>query len=308
MSKRTTVKKTASSLFTLVKVAARRTPGLRDGQTLPRIERTVRVVPDAAWLRSYRGLVGAVDDGLLPPCVPQVLASPLHAQLLSDPKFVLPAVGMVHIRSSIVEHRVVRDDEVLDITVSIEGHTPHERGVTFDMVTRTLVAGVEVQRGAITLLVRSRGQTSHKAPETQQKQPERTPTPSSTSALSSSVIAARADIGRRYGVVSGDVNPIHLSTWSAKAFGFPRAIAHGMWVLGRALVEVSDHLPNTPRTTEVRFIKPMLLPSSAVVQATRDDDAMPGTLAIAVRPARGGPGAAPHALLTVRPHEQALKT
>ena len=114
------------------------------------------------------------------------------------------------------------------------------------------------------------------------------------------MIAARADIGRRYGVVSGDVNPIHLSTWSARAFGFPRAIAHGMWMLGRALVEVHDHLPNTPRTTEVRFIKPMLLPSSAVVQATRDDDALPEALAVAVRPARGGPDAAPHALLTVR--------
>jgi acyl dehydratase len=293
MSKRVMLKKTASSLFTLVKVAARRTPGLRDGQTLPRIERSLRVVADAAWLRSYRGLVGAVDDGVLPPCVPQVLASPLHAQLLSDPQFVLPAVGMVHIKSSLVEQRPLRDDEVLDITVSIEGHTPHERGVTFDMVTRTLVDGVEVQRGAITLLVRSRGQTSHKAQQTKQEPAQSTATPLQ---LSSSVIAARADIGRRYGVVSGDVNPIHLSALTAKALGFPRAIAHGMWVLARALVEVSDHLPNAPRRTEVRFIKPMLLPSSAVVSATRDGEGV----AIAVRPVRGGPSAAPHALLTVR--------
>ena len=35
--------------------------------------------------------------------------------------------------------------------------------------------------------------------------------------------------------VSGDVNPIHLSGLTAKAFGFKRAIAHGMWVKARAL-------------------------------------------------------------------------
>lgn len=297
MSRRVTLRKTASSLLTLARVAARRTTGLREGQTLPRIERSLRVVADAAWLRSYRVLVGAVDDGLLPPCVPQVLASRLHAQLLSDPQFVLPAVGMVHTRSSLVEHRALRDDEVLDITVSIEGHSPHERGVTFDLVTRTVVAGVEVQRGAITLLVRSRGQTSQKGPQTKQEPQQRTPTLSPGPTLSSSVIAARADLGRRYGVVSGDVNPIHLSAVTAKAFGFPRAIAHGMWVFGRALVEVHDHLPTTPRTTEVRFIKPLLLPSSAVVSAVRDDDGV----AIAVRPVRGGPGAAPHAVLRVHP-------
>ena len=46
------------------------------------------------------------------------------------------------------------------------------------------------------------------------------------------------DVGRRYAAVSGDRNPIHLSALSAKALGFPRAIAHGMYTASRALADV----------------------------------------------------------------------
>ena len=46
------------------------------------------------------------------------------------------------------------------------------------------------------------------------------------------------DIGRRYGAVSGDRNPIHLHGWSAKLFGMPRPIAHGMWLKARCLAEL----------------------------------------------------------------------
>ena len=68
-----------------------------------------------------------------------------------------------------------------------------------------------------------------------------------------------ADIGRRYGAVSGDRNPIHLHDLTAKPFGFPRAIAHGMWTKARALAALGARVPDA-FTTEVRFAKPLLLP------------------------------------------------
>jgi hypothetical protein len=43
------------------------------------------------------------------------------------------------------------------------------------------------------------------------------------------------NLGRRYGAVSGDRNPIHLYPVTAKAFGFPTNIAHGMWTKARSL-------------------------------------------------------------------------
>jgi acyl dehydratase len=70
-----------------------------------------------------------------------------------------------------------------------------------------------------------------------------------------------ADAGRRYAAVSGDVNPIHLNPVTAKAFGFPRAIAHGMWTAARALAALQGRVPEAA-TLEVGFRRPLLLPST----------------------------------------------
>ena len=52
------------------------------------------------------------------------------------------------------------------------------------------------------------------------------------------------DLGRRYAAVSGDHNPIHLYPLTAKAFGFPRQIAHGMWSKARCLAALEGRLPD----------------------------------------------------------------
>ena len=67
------------------------------------------------------------------------------------------------------------------------------------------------------------------------------------------------DLGRRYAGVSGDHNPIHLHAWSAKPFGFPREIAHGMWTKARCLASL--RLPDAFEA-DVKFKKPILLPST----------------------------------------------
>ena len=67
------------------------------------------------------------------------------------------------------------------------------------------------------------------------------------------------DLGRRYAAVSGDRNPIHMHALSAKAFGFPRAIAHGMWTKARCLAALEQRLPDA-FSVEVEFRRPILLP------------------------------------------------
>ena len=66
---------------------------------------------------------------------------------------------------------------------------------------------------------------------------------------------------------SGDHNPIHLHAWSAKAFGFPRAIAHGMWAKARCLAAL--RLPDAFETS-VQFKKPILLPSRVTFGEAED--------------------------------------
>jgi acyl dehydratase len=69
------------------------------------------------------------------------------------------------------------------------------------------------------------------------------------------------DLGRRYGSVSGDMNPIHIHPLSARLFGFPTAIAHGMWTKARCLAALDPRLPDA-FTVEVEFKKPILLPAT----------------------------------------------
>jgi acyl dehydratase len=77
-------------------------------------------------------------------------------------------------------------------------------------------------------------------------------------------------LGREYAAVSGDHNPIHLYPLTAKALGFPRQIAHGMWSLARCVAAVENRLPDAV-TVEVAFKKPVLLPSTARYAAQQDD-------------------------------------
>jgi acyl dehydratase len=51
-----------------------------------------------------------------------------------------------------------------------------------------------------------------------------------------------------------------MHSLTAKAFGFPRAIAHGMWTKARCLAALEPALLGA-YTVEVEFRKPILLPS-----------------------------------------------
>ncbi|WP_335937074.1 MaoC/PaaZ C-terminal domain-containing protein [Streptomyces sp. PTD5-9] len=68
------------------------------------------------------------------------------------------------------------------------------------------------------------------------------------------------DLGRRYGAASGDRNPIHLYPLTARLFGFPRPIAHGMWTVARCLAEAPD--PEGIQRVRAVFRAPVPLPST----------------------------------------------
>ena len=60
--------------------------------------------------------------------------------------------------------------------------------------------------------------------------------------------------GASYAAVSGDVNPIHLYPLSARAMGFPRQIAHGMWTSARTLAALGRGSLG-PSTSRVWFTR-----------------------------------------------------
>jgi acyl dehydratase len=77
------------------------------------------------------------------------------------------------------------------------------------------------------------------------------------------------NIGRQFAALCGDYNPIHVHSIFAKLFGFKTAIAHGMWVCGRALSFIEQVPGWTGQNVielEVFFRKPVPMPSKAKVR------------------------------------------
>lgn len=261
------------------------------GGDLPdtRLART-GVPVDPAELAAYDRVCGFPLADALPPTYPHVLAFPLQLALMSDRSFPLALPGLVHVRNRVDALRAVRTDEVLDLEVWAERFARHPRGATVDLCASVSAGGAEVWRSRSTYL--ARGATA----------PEGAPGSDlsvSVGDLERSVATWRVpeDAGRRYARVSGDVNPIHLSGLTAKAFGFKRAIAHGMWVEARPLATLSGRLPDA-MAVDVVFKKPLLLPSTVTLSTARAD----GGWDLAVRNATTG---ADHLLGTVRPLQSA---
>jgi acyl dehydratase len=80
----------------------------------------------------------------------------------------------------------------------------------------------------------------------------------------------KGDLGRRFAAISGDRNPIHLYPLTAKAFGFPTNIAHGMWTKSRALAALQNRLPKAYEVN-AEFRKPVLLPSTVIFGSRVND-------------------------------------
>jgi acyl dehydratase len=278
----------APSLLPLYLKAAATGPLHRGGDALPSSVYTLEdQAIDTGHLTAFQRVCGYPVTDVLPPTYLHVLAFPLSVALMTERSFPFPLVGMVHVANSITVARPVRSGETVSFTVRADDLRPHPAGRQFDLLAEATVDGAVVWNSRSTYL--RRGKSGEKTGEkTGEKRPELAP-----QAGAVSVVRVPGDIGRRYGAVSGDRNPIHLHNLTAKAFGFPSAIAHGMWLKARTLAALEGRLPDA-YTAEVAFKLPVLLPASIAISATQDGAGW----TLDVRNAKSGK---PHLAGTVRP-------
>lgn len=252
----------------------RRNPG-RDGRepVLPgRALRVRRVRIDGARAASFDHLMGGPATERVHPGVLHVLAFPVSLALMAGGDFPFGLLGLVHLRNRILQHRPVRVGELVDVECRARGLAPHRRGWTFEAVST-----IHGQDGRIiatdvsTYLAKGRspsadagGADSGGSDRPRERPRFEPPRPTGRWRLG-------AGTGRRYAEVSGDVNPIHMSALSARAFGFPRAIAHGMYTASRAFTEARIDLAR-PLQWDVEFDAPVTLPGTVLVAF----DEMPG--------------------------------
>ena len=222
-------------------------------------------------LRAYRELCAFPLSPVLPITYPHLTAFPMAMLLMTQRDFPFPVLGLVHIRNVIEQPRPISAAEPLTFHVSIAQPNEHPRGSAFDVTADACgESGEIVWHSVSTYLHRTRKSPSVRKPDPAPL----TPTPTTWH--------LPADLGRRYASISGDRNLIHLYPWTARLFGFPRQIAHGMWTTARCLaaLEAADRPTSPPAAirASVDFRAPVLLPSpvtfttsSALDDATATD-------------------------------------
>jgi len=229
------------------------------GTRLPDSGLRCRVDVDAQKLAAYRKVCGFADDGLLPPTYPHILAFALQMQLLTAKEFPFPLLGLIHLSNRIRVLRPLGGISHAQVSVRVHNLQPHPKGATFDVLTT-----LDDQLGPLweaESQMLCRGVKLDGEPVEQHWEPSRVLTQVTQ-------WKAPADIGRQYAKVSGDYNPIHLSAASARLFGFPTAIAHGLWNKARTLAALADHLPRANLEIVVHFRKPVRLPSEVSLLAS----------------------------------------
>jgi acyl dehydratase len=222
------------------------------------------VAVDRDRLAAYDRVCGFALRDSLPATYPHMLAFPLQLALMTDGSFPFPAIGLVHIFNRIVQHRPVSLGEELSLRVWATPLAAHPRGTQFSLRTEARVRDELVWEEVSTNLRRGSGGSGgaggsdgaggsggEGAPDV----------PSAAELPANATWKLPGDLGRRYGSVSGDLNPIHIHSLSARVFGFPSAIAHGMWTKARCLAALEARLPEA-FTVEVAFRKPILLPAT----------------------------------------------
>ncbi|GAB92447.1 MaoC/PaaZ C-terminal domain-containing protein [Gordonia rhizosphera] len=217
---------------------------------------------DADRLHDYCRATGQRFGSALPLTYPFVMQFPLVMKLMTLREFPFGAVGSVHVENTIRRRRPIGIDEPLTIETHAQNLREHRKGMLIDVISEFTVGSEVVGEQVGTFLRQQRTSLSDepRGPEPKQVAP---PPPDAVLTV---------DLGRirGYAEASGDRNPIHMGNLAAKAFGFPRAIAHGMWSAAAAIANVEAQLGDDV-TYAVRFGKPILLPAKVNLYTTRID-------------------------------------
>ncbi|MGA9873600.1 MAG: MaoC/PaaZ C-terminal domain-containing protein [Rhodococcus sp. (in: high G+C Gram-positive bacteria)] len=236
---------------------------------LPFLGSKSRSVPDTVFelrgvkvdndnLAGYCRATGLRFGDTLPVTYPFTLVFPTVMKLMVSKAFPFAAIGSVHAENVIEALRPISVSEPLDIRVHAENLREHRKGLLVDLISEVSVGRELVWKQTSSFLSLQKTSLSG-GPREAPPADEVPPPPTRTLRVDQKTIG-------KYAAISGDRNPIHVSTLGAKAFGFPKTIAHGMWSAAAALQIVEGRIPERV-TYSVRFGKPIFLPATVNLYA-----------------------------------------
>lgn len=192
----------------------------------------------------------------LPPTYLQMLANKYVQNILTQPGFPFSPLGIVHIENEINMLADVDLNVPIDIHCQLQPFQQHHKGVSFSVVIAVRQYQKNVFQADCKMLC-----IDNKLPKT--KGSPYVEYQTAKNAITKTLIFP-SNIGRQYAKVSGDYNPIHLTTLTAKLLGFKRAIAHGMYSQALCLSQLhANEALKTGLTIKVKFKQPLFLPAAS---------------------------------------------
>lgn len=234
--------------------------GKRPGavHTLPRLRYVMpKAILAPAHIAAYAKLCGFSERQGVPITYPQLLTFPLLMAFFGSAQCPWPAMGTVHLDNRISLLQALNPGDALRIEVSTGQLIAHEKGQILTLDMRFFRVDELVWEATQSLL--RIGIPNPIGPAYVSRQ-------TTDPALARQAdFVAPSDTGRRFGYISGDLNPIHVSELSARLFGFRRAIAHGMWTKARALATLMPQDAVSQAEVSAEFKTPLFLPATASI-------------------------------------------
>ena len=210
---------------------------------------------DPHQLRRYRQALGFRDDGI-PLTYYYLLAQRAHVATMLDDAFPFRLPGTVHTENALRALAEPLRDVPLVLATTVTIRPPAENGAVvaeLDTVAR--------QQDTVVFTCRS----TYLVVRGQRRQGRARQDAKALPVLTGWRIPR--GMGRAYARISGDWNPIHLWTWSARLMGMKRPIIHGMHTLARACAELEQACGRRILALEGRFRAPVPLGSELVLGA-----------------------------------------
>jgi hypothetical protein len=210
---------------------------------------------DPNQLRRYRQALGFRDEGI-PLTYYYLLAQRAHIATMLDDAFPFRLPGTVHTENALHALAEPRRDVPLVLATAVHIRPPADNGAVYaelDTVARQQGSDIFTCR-SVYLVVRGQSGRRRARPDSRD-----------LPVLTGWRLARNA--GRAYARISGDWNPIHLWTWSARLMGMKRPIVHGMHTLARACAELEQACGRRILALEGRFRAPAPLGSELVLGA-----------------------------------------
>lgn len=238
------------------------------------VSKNIDFTTQTAHLQRYDAMTGWPEHfaDIVHPAYLAMRALTLQEPLISNLKQPFAGLGLVHMGNKMHYTRMLKKSEKIILSCAFGQLWDHKLGWVFSVNTQACAQN-EPDKPLMTLeshyLYRQKRKPEQK--HLPKYHPEKIPFMQYASEShvlaheTNSDITVDNSLARSYARLSGDYNPIHLFTWSARLFGFEQPIIHGMWTKARVLstwfYQQQAFPINQPCTIDVQFMRFISLPN-----------------------------------------------